>query len=141
MAQLEEEETVRDVYETFARSLRQRAAIDLGIAPFTETEGFEAVERHIGVRLAELPPDEARKMKRKYRKLWRQHLKKLNVGLGEGKRKRLNNQYYGLGEAPSPLTRMRRKNAVYTVMQATIGREMNAVGRIFNDPMVYFEED
>lgn len=63
--------------------------------------------------LANLPPDEARKMKRKFRKMWRKHLRSYSLGivsphLIEAVRP------YGFGEnAPSKLQKYRRKKFVY----------------------------
>jgi|OM-RGC.v1.028954691 hypothetical protein len=67
---------------TLNQMLRDAACIELGIVPLNHN-----IHDGIKQRLDAMPPDEARKMKRKFRKLWRKIAKKQcrseSVGLGD----------------------------------------------------------
>ena len=67
---------------TLNQMLRDAACIELGIVPLNHN-----IHDGIKQRLDAMPPDEARKMKRKFRKLWRKIAKKQclseSVGLGK----------------------------------------------------------
>lgn len=91
----------------------------------------EATHLDINRLLAELPPDEQRRLKRKFRKLWRtalkKHLKALKNNtpsyLGETEAKRRENswvtrkkQLFGTNKHPSREQRRHRKNVVQDEM-------------------------
>ena len=67
---------------TLNQMLRDAACIELGIVPLNHN-----IHDGIRHRLDAMPPEEARKMKRKFRKLWRKIAKKRrlsgSVGLGD----------------------------------------------------------
>jgi len=67
---------------TLSSMLRDAACIELGIVPLNHNI-HDNIRRHLDA----MPPDEARKMKRKFRKLWRKIAKKQrlssSVGLGD----------------------------------------------------------
>ncbi|HAN16498.1 MAG TPA: hypothetical protein DCP73_13255 [Chloroflexi bacterium] len=82
--------------------------LSLGVAP------LDTVHFDINKMLAGLPPDEARKMRRKFRKLWRKYTKRKMSEAKGVSHKQTAVREVGLGEqSPTRAQRNHRKRAVY----------------------------
>ena len=91
------------------------ACLKLGIVP------IEGMSIDINRSLQSVPPDEARKMKRKFRKLWRKYAKKLNSGTSFGE----NAYQYKVCEfgkvSPTRRAKQARKDVVFlTIMKEEV---------------------
>jgi hypothetical protein len=97
--------------DPFTVLLRLEAATKLGVVPLLSPWD---VFRDVGRALASLPPDEARRLRRKFRKVWRQEIKRTARVLGE---RRL--EVAGLGSRePTRKQKLERKWAVFSrIMQ------------------------
>lgn len=62
-----------------SRSLRVALALELGIAPLASGSD---VRKDVSRELAKLPPDESRRMRRRFRKLWRREARRTAALLG-----------------------------------------------------------
>jgi hypothetical protein len=120
---------VTNIYSVLVETIMQRASIEAGIAPISlSSDGKKWFEG--------LPPDEVRAMKRKFRKLWRKHLKGLNRGLGETRTRR-NNKFYGVGDG-NPKVLHRRASLVRSVLLAPYEAELNLVwSKFYNEDAMY----
>lgn len=90
------------------RLLIHKACFDEGIIPI-ETELAD-----VGVSLSQLPPEEARKMKRKFRKLWRREAKRRSINLKDDSwsSRYASRQYGKSGEHPNRYQKVARKRVV-----------------------------
>jgi hypothetical protein len=95
--------------------LTMAAFLELGIAPIKHsTDDIDRI-------LSSLSPEEARKMKRKFRKVWRSIVAK--------KAKKSQTNAYGLGaENPSKSQRNRRKAEVFIYVMKKVTEQKRAMG-------------
>ena len=95
--------------------LTMAAFLEIGIAPIKRsTDDINRI-------LATLSPEEARKMKRKFRKVWRSLVSKKKQKSKEGA--------YGLGaENPSKSQRNRRKAEVFIYVMKKVAEQKKAMG-------------
>ena len=90
------------------RVLMTTVWLSLGVAP------LDNVNFDINKMLACLPPDEARRMRRKFRKLWRKYAKRDISAAKTGVSKRNVQAYMGIGEEkPTRAQRNNRKRTVF----------------------------
>jgi len=97
---------------------RDAAAHGLGIAPLS----YESLRQDMGQVLASLPPEEARKAKRKFRKLWRKAVRRKQQS---GKYSHYIQRAAGLGDPhPRPGHKFYRKSEVIRMIEAEIVEPM-----------------
>jgi hypothetical protein len=100
--------TVNPYMKPTERLLIHKACFDEGIIP------IEVEQSDMTVALSQLPPDEARKLKRKFRKLWRREARKCNVDLkSDAWSAHYAQRTWGKsGQHPSRFQKINRKRAV-----------------------------
>lgn len=113
------------MYDQIYKMKVQIEFMNMGIVPLGGARGLGAATHHdINKILAELPPDEARKMKRKFRKIWRQIVNRTASRGGRiGRREAAGN---GLG-SPTPCKnhKIRRKSTVCAAVIRKIAKEQS----------------
>lgn len=109
--------------DTLKKINQQLAYLNAGIVPVGGPDFGVPINMDFNKALATLPPDEARKMRRKFRKLWRKCLAKAEGSKLHSKLSRT----MGLGEAsPTKKQKQARKNEVFC--ELTIRREKSKKG-------------
>lgn len=114
------------MYDQIYKMKVQIEFMNMGIVPLSGGLYSTGAPTHHDINkiLADLTPDEARKMKRKFRKIWRKIVSRL-AGHG-GRRGRSEAAGNGLGAAaPRKNHKIRRKSTVYTTVARKIAKEQS----------------
>lgn len=90
------------------KAMQYAIAFELGIIPVDDSD------QKLDAAFAQFPPDEARRMKRKFRKIWRREVKKIAKIIGKRRGQRYLDSYMSKGGKPSKWQLAARRSVVYT---------------------------
>jgi hypothetical protein len=114
-----------NAYDVVLRTIIDQQSFENGICPLS------AGPEEIAIMLRSLPPDEAHRMKRRFRKLWRQHKKKMIGRHGPGRKRNEIEKMYGTkGSRCTTTQAWRRRHGIKVDFMETYNDELTELYKI-----------